>query len=304
MSGHSYPNCRLRTTPELRLRSTRRANGPADYALCDGGRVRRRRRGQEAHARPAERADPGRALLPRGIHQLPMLPGEFGVPFLYSTNGEVIWFHDVRHAAEPLAARSPASTRRSALDEMLDPRLRRRDRASSRAIPHEPAAPALPDGRQRRRRAGHRASASARCSSRWRPAPARPYDGQRGLPPDEVRRRPARPLPRRPPRPGRAGRPGVRLVRGRAGPEVRQDLRGLLPALPAGDFEEDEKFDPKVLPNSLLTDPKLGDAFVYVCTIQRMTINLFGGDGALDARRRGRSTTTPSSSTSRSTPST
>ena len=24
--------------------------------------------------------------------------GEFGVPFLYSTNGEEIWFHDVRHA--------------------------------------------------------------------------------------------------------------------------------------------------------------------------------------------------------------
>ncbi len=34
--------------------------------------------------------------------------------------------------------------------------------------------------------------------------------------------------------------------------------------------------DPNVMPNSLLTDPKLGDAFVYVCTIQRMTINLFG----------------------------
>ena len=59
-----------------------------------------------------------------------------------------------------------------------------------------------------------------------------------------------------------------------------------------GDFDEGEKFDPNVLPNSLLTNPKLGDAFVYVCTIQRMTINLFGGEGALtigdeaDRRRR------------------
>jgi type I restriction enzyme, R subunit len=42
------------------------------------------------------------------------------------------------------------------------------------------------------------------------------------------------------------------------------------------DFGEDEKFDPKVLPSSYLTDPKPGHAFVYVSTIQRMTINLFG----------------------------
>ena len=36
-----------------------------------------------------------------------------------------------------------------------------------------------------------------------------------------------------------------------------------------------------MLPKSYLTDPKLGDAFVYVCTIQRMTINLFGREKAL-----------------------
>jgi type I restriction enzyme R subunit len=44
------------------------------------------------------------------------------------------------------------------------------------------------------------------------------------------------------------------------------------------DFGEDEKFDPKVLPKSYLTDPKPGAAFVYVSTIQRMAINLFGRD--------------------------
>ena len=42
------------------------------------------------------------------------------------------------------------------------------------------------------------------------------------------------------------------------------------------DFDEDEKFDPKVLPQSYLVNPKEGQAFVYVCTIQRMMINLFG----------------------------
>jgi type I restriction enzyme, R subunit len=39
---------------------------------------------------------------------------------------------------------------------------------------------------------------------------------------------------------------------------------------------EEEKFDPKVLPTSYLTNPDLTQAFVYVCTIQRMCINLFG----------------------------
>src|SRR5439155_12341733 len=38
----------------------------------------------------------------------------------------------------------------------------------------------------------------------------------------------------------------------------------------------EERFDPKVLPNQYLTNPKPGDAFVYVSTIQRMEINLFG----------------------------
>jgi type I restriction enzyme R subunit len=47
------------------------------------------------------------------------------------------------------------------------------------------------------------------------------------------------------------------------------------------DFDVDEKFDPKVLPASYLMDPKPGHAFVYVCTIQRMTINLFGRKVAL-----------------------
>lgn len=43
------------------------------------------------------------------------------------------------------------------------------------------------------------------------------------------------------------------------------------------DLEDGEfKFDPKVLPETYLTEPGGRHAFVYVCTIQRMRINLFG----------------------------
>ncbi len=42
------------------------------------------------------------------------------------------------------------------------------------------------------------------------------------------------------------------------------------------DIEGDDSFDPKVLPAEYLIKPHPGHAFVYVCTIQRMMINLFG----------------------------
>jgi type I restriction enzyme, R subunit len=44
------------------------------------------------------------------------------------------------------------------------------------------------------------------------------------------------------------------------------------------DLEEGEKFDVGVLPNEYLTKPDAGKTFVYVCTIQRMAINLLGQD--------------------------
>ena len=45
------------------------------------------------------------------------------------------------------------------------------------------------------------------------------------------------------------------------------------------DMPEEFKFDPNVLPTKYLTDPQPQNAFVYVCTIQRMRINLFGREG-------------------------
>lgn len=47
------------------------------------------------------------------------------------------------------------------------------------------------------------------------------------------------------------------------------------------DFDDDNPFDPKILPNSYLTSPTAAHTFVYVSTIQRMTINLFGWENAL-----------------------
>lgn len=46
------------------------------------------------------------------------------------------------------------------------------------------------------------------------------------------------------------------------------------------DFGDDQPYDPKVLPESYLTQPNGTQTFLYVCTIQRMAINLFGREGA------------------------
>lgn len=48
------------------------------------------------------------------------------------------------------------------------------------------------------------------------------------------------------------------------------------------DVSEDIKYDPKVLPRDYLEDPQEKHTFVYVCTIQRMRINLFGKEGMFE----------------------
>ncbi|MBD2436580.1 type I restriction-modification enzyme R subunit C-terminal domain-containing protein [Nostoc sp. FACHB-110] len=52
------------------------------------------------------------------------------------------------------------------------------------------------------------------------------------------------------------------------------------------DFADDEKFNSQILPSSYLTSPQGTHTFVYVSTIQRMTINLFG-TGSADASEDG-----------------
>jgi type I restriction enzyme R subunit len=51
------------------------------------------------------------------------------------------------------------------------------------------------------------------------------------------------------------------------------------------DFGDDQPFDPKVLPEAYLTAPGETHTFLYVSTIQRMTINLFGREGAFPQDR-------------------
>lgn len=51
------------------------------------------------------------------------------------------------------------------------------------------------------------------------------------------------------------------------------------------DFGDDEPFDPQVLPEKYLTAPQATHTFVYISTIQRMAINLFGWENAFEQDR-------------------
>src|ERR1700680_4008381 len=72
------------------------ANGPADYALIATGQplgvveAKKVTLGPQNVLIQAER-------YARGVTDSPFDFAGFHVPFLYSTNGEVLWFHDVRH---------------------------------------------------------------------------------------------------------------------------------------------------------------------------------------------------------------
>jgi len=48
------------------------------------------------------------------------------------------------------------------------------------------------------------------------------------------------------------------------------------------DLDSDTRFDPKVLPEEYLTNPQEKHSFIYVSTIQRMSINLLGKEGLVD----------------------
>jgi len=74
-------------------------NGPADYALFVNGRIlgiveaKKLSLGPQNVLVQAQRYS-------EGATSNPFQFGECRVPFLYSTNGEVVWFHDVRSPLE------------------------------------------------------------------------------------------------------------------------------------------------------------------------------------------------------------
>jgi len=249
------------------------ANGPADYALCLDGRIlgiveaKRITLGPQESLPQAERYSRGATANPfdfRGFH----------VPFLYSTNGEVIWFHDIRH---PLSRsrRIAGFHTPGALEEMLG-----RDFGGACAwFTENPSH--HPDMWPYQVEACQAIEAAISDRKRQMLLAMATGTGKTFTIVNEVYR-----LMK-----SGVGKRVLFLVdrRALAAQAVREFAS--FEAEPNLKFNQvyevysqrfrredwgDEPFDPKVLPSSYLLDPQPGHAFVYVSTIQRMAINLFG----------------------------
>ncbi len=252
------------------------ANGPADYALCDGGRILGVAEAKKVSVGPqgvltqAER-------YAKGIDGEPRYQGEFGVPFLYSTNGEEIWFHDVR---DPLnrSRRVAEFHTPAALTELLG-----RDGSTEfaklatlpqnlRLRPYQiEANTAIEQAIRERKRKMLLTMATGTGKTLTM------VNEVYRLMKSGVARRVLFLVDRR--------ALAAQAVRAFSSFEAEPGLKfDKIYSIYSQRFQqsdlEEGAWDPNVMPNSLLTTPKPGDAFLYVSTIQRMTINLFGGEYA------------------------
>ena len=251
-------------------------NGPADYALCVDGQIlgvieaKRVGLGPISVLSQAERYS-------RGLIASPFDFDGFRIPFLYSTNGELIWYHDIRHqknrSRQIKKFHSP-----KALSEMLLDNL---DKACSRLTmmpnDHPKLRPyqieaniAIEKAISKRKRLMLIAMATGTgktftmVNQVYRLMKSNTAKrilfmvDRRALAAQAVRA-----FCSFDPEPGLKFDKIYELYSQRFHRE---------------DFDETEKFDPTVLPSSYLLHPKPSHTFVYVSTIQRMTINLFGRD--------------------------
>jgi type I restriction enzyme R subunit len=268
------PNLSLATCSKHAVEEYPTANGPADYALVLGGEIIAVMEAKKVTLGPqnvlvqAERYSRGLTngrFDFRGLH----------APFLFSTNGEVIHFHDVRHTRN-LSRKITKLPTPDALAELLT---RDFDTALAKLA-------ALPNNHPRLRPYQIEANTAVESAianrKRQMLVAMATGTGKTFTTVNQVYRLMHSGVAKR----------ILFLVDRRA--LAAQAVRSFaafepLPGLKFDkiyevysqrfkreDIEDDEPFDPKELPNSYLEKPNADLAFVYVSTIQRMAINLFG----------------------------
>lgn len=249
-------------------------NGPADYALVVNGQLlgvveaKKVSLGPQGVLQQAERYS-------KGVVDSPFNYRGFRVPFLFSTNGEVIYFHDVRHDLE-LSRKIADFYSPSALAELMETDIEAAyDRLQQLPNNH-------PWLRPYQGEANDAVEESIIARKRQMLVAMATGTGKTFTTVNQVYRLM---------KSGAAKRIlflvdrralAAQAVRAFAAFEPEPGLKFdhiyevYSQRFQTGDFGDDEPFDPKVLPKNYLEHPTPDHAFVYVCTIQRMTINLFG----------------------------
>ena len=261
----NYDHCAIEEFPT--------ENGPADYALCVDGKIlgiveaKRLSLGPQNVLTQAERYS-------KGVKSDSYNFNGFRVPFLYSTNGKVLWFHDIRHPLNRSHKITDFHTP-NALCEMLEKDF---EQACKQILatpndhpflrPYQIEANAATEEAISKRK-HQMLIAMATGTGKTFTMVNQVYR----LMKSGVAKRILFLVDRRV--------LAAQAVRSFAAFEPEPGLKfdKIYEVYSQRFFREDfgdEPFDPKVLPSSYLLDPQLGHAFVYVCTIQRMAINLFG----------------------------
>jgi type I restriction enzyme R subunit len=249
------------------------ANGPADYALVADGQVlgvveaKKLTLGPQNALTQAERYSRDLSASPFNFHG-------FRVPFLYSTNGEVLWHHDVRHpqrrsrrithfhtpdALRELLGRDTEAACEKLLATANDhPRLRPYQTEANAAIERAIAL-----------RKRHMLVAMATGTGKTFTMVNQVYRLMKA----GVARRVLFLVDRR----ALAAQAAREFASFEAEPGQKfTAIYEVYSQRFRREEVEGEPFDPNVLPASYLTAPQSTHAFVYISTIQRMTINLFG----------------------------
>lgn len=249
------------------------ANGPVDYALLTDGialglvEAKKVGRGPEGVLTQTERYS-------RGFPANVVYDDGYHVPFIYSSNGVIIWFRDVRHPMNRARMLSDFHTP-TGLEELLA-----RDLEGALAeLPSVPyhsllrpyqieAHQAIEDGLLKRKR--HMLLAMATGTGKTLTMVSQVYRLLKA----GVAKRVLFLVDRR----ALAAQAVRAFASFEAEPGKKFDslYEVYSQRFQKEDFDEDEPFDPKVLPKSYLTNPGPGQTFVYVSTIQRMSMNLFG----------------------------
>ena len=252
--------------------------GPADYVLADQDELLAVVEAKKLTVGP-QGVLPQAERCARAIPSAQRFQGEFGVPNLYSTNGEEIWFHDVTHPMNR-SRKVAAFHTVKALREMGE-RDTEAELSALRAIPVQAGI------RPYQVEANTAIEQAITDRHRKMMVTMATGTGKTLMTVNEIYRLMKSGVARRVLFLVDRRALAAQTVRAFASFEAEPGLKfdKIYPVysqrFQQTDFDADEKFDPNVMPNSLLTNPKLGDAFVYVSTIQRMSINLFGSEAGI-----------------------
>jgi len=255
--------------------------GPCDYALFCKKQPLAAVEGKKVSVGPQNVLQQAQRYA-RGFQNSPFSFGEYHLPFIYSTNGKIIWFQDLRHplnrSREIAAIHTP-----NALEEFLS-----KDEEFAKAWLKNNAIdnPVLRTYQREAIEAIEKAIAERKRNMLIAMATG---TGKTFTIINLIYRLMKSGLAKRVlflvDRRALAAQAVTALASFEAEPGLKFDkcYEVYSQRFRREDLDEDVKFDPKVLPTEYLTDPKSRDSFVYICTIQRMRINLFGQEGMFGA---------------------